>query len=270
MNALYVYAIVPSAAGDYGPGIDAHPVRGVAGDGVVALVHDMDRASPYAGQDADVRRWALEHAAVVERAWEVHRAALPMSFDVIVRGDDGIAAETRLRAWLRDNAADLRARLDALAGTCELKVEVSIDPGSVRPSALAELDARIEAASPGMRVLLEKKRVVLLRSAASERADELHAALRAELCGLARDVRDGRPSRTEGKAIHVLTLALLVEQGAVDDVGAALGRWQDREPGLEIRFFGPWPPYSFAETTALAAQTAPTPAAPRGHDFSEA
>ena len=43
----------------------------------------------------------------------------------------------------------------------------------------------------------------------------------------------------------VLNLSLLVARLAVAPIGEYLER-VSQEPGVEVRFTGPWPPYSFA------------------------
>lgn len=246
--ALYVYAIVGGVRGDIaGAGLEDAPLRVVVEGGLTAVVHEKAAAEPYTGTDDRVKGWAAKHAAVVEMLWERHGTVLPMTFDVIVAGEADVSAETRLRDWLRANVDPLHARLAALAGKCELKVVATLRVGAARSTALDDLDAAIASASPGRRILLEKKREQLERTAAALRADALRAPLERELSALARDVRSARAARTDGRAVNVLSVAVLVERSRVGDIGAALGAWMAREDGLEVCFYGPWPPYSFAD-----------------------
>lgn len=123
-DALYVYAITEGTAGaDWGTGIDGRSIEPVLADGLVALVHRME-PTPYAGPDEQVRRWAVEHSQVVERAWEAAGTVLPVTFDVLVAPAADLPAAERLRAWLRTNAAMLRTRLEALRGRAELAFDM--------------------------------------------------------------------------------------------------------------------------------------------------
>lgn len=246
-QALYVYAIVRGAVLELpASGLDAKPLHAVTTDDLSAVVHAKDEGAPYAGPDELVKVWAADHARVVDRLWETHAAVLPMTFDVIVAGDVDAPAEDRLRRWMQERAGSLRARLDVVAESCELKVQATLALGCTPAPEIDALDAAISAATPGRRVLLEKKRVQLERVAAARRADALHAALASDLAKVARDVRSGR-SRGGSGSVNVASVVLLVDRSRIEEVGALLGSWTDREHGLDIAFYGPWPPYSFAE-----------------------
>lgn len=245
--ALYVYAIVRGAILELpSSGLEGKPLHAVTIDDLSAVVHTKDENAPYAGVDETVKVWAAEHAGVVERLWETHTAVLPMTFDVIVAGGVDAPSENRLRRWMQTRAGSLRARLDVVAGSCELNVQATLALGCTPAPEIDELDAAISAATPGRRVLLEKKRVQLERAAAALRADALHAEFESDLAKLARDMRSGRP-RGGPRSVNVASVALLVDRPRIEEVGALLGSWADRERGLDIAFYGPWPPYSFAE-----------------------
>ena len=177
-DALYVYAITEESAGaDWGTGIDGRVVEPLQEDGLLALVHWMD-ATPYAGTDEQVRRWAVEHSQVVERAWEAAGTVLPVTFDVLVAPAVDLTAAERLRAWLRANAAMVRARLEAVRGRAELKIELAFDvlavqPALARDAAVASARTELAGRPPGIRRLLEKKIEVAERAALEARAHDL-------------------------------------------------------------------------------------------------
>ena len=64
------------------------------------------------------------------------------------------------------------------------------------------------------------------------------------LAALADDVQVGKPRPVKGGQM-VLNLSLLVARLAIAPIGEYLER-VSQEPGVEVRFTGPWPPYSFA------------------------
>ncbi|WP_432055692.1 GvpL/GvpF family gas vesicle protein, partial [Streptomyces sp. bgisy022] len=103
------------------------------------------------------------------------------------------------------------------------------------------------AVSPGMRRLLAKQREREARDAAGRLADALHAEVRQRLLAVAEDIRDRGPVHRAADETDVLSAALLVRNEDIDAVGSVLGDLGAREPAVRIRFFGPWPPYSFTD-----------------------
>ncbi|MFF0692169.1 GvpL/GvpF family gas vesicle protein [Streptomyces tendae] len=188
--------------------------------------------------------------------WERSGSALPMTFNVLVADEPppgngpgpGRGAEQRLTDWITSQASSLTNRLQELAGRCELRVEITLD----RPAAPTTTPAQGTAAtsatetrSPGMLRLLGKQRA---RNAAGELADTLHARVRHRLLSVAEDLRDRAPTQRTSDETHVLSAALLVRHEDVDAVGTVLSRTRAEQPASRVRFLGPWPPYSFADT----------------------
>ncbi|MFE6636951.1 GvpL/GvpF family gas vesicle protein [Streptomyces tendae] len=258
-TALYVYALVPDRPGaaDGVTGLDGRPLRlvAVAGTGVAALVHDGE-PEPLQGGDEQVHRWVEEQSHAVTTVWERTGSALPMTFNVLVADEPppgngpgpGRGAEQRLTDWITSQASSLTNRLQELAGRCELRVEITLD----RPAAPTTTPAQGTAAtsatetrSPGMLRLLGKQRA---RNAAGELADTLHARVRHRLLSVAEDLRDRAPTQRTSDETHVLSAALLVRHEDVDAVGTVLSRTRAEQPACRVRFLGPWPPYSFADT----------------------
>lgn len=59
-------------------------------------------------------------------------------------------------------------------------------------------------------------------------------------------IDDGRADDADA---HRHALTILAREDREETVGDALDEYADR-PGVEIRFTGPWPPYSFAPDLA--------------------
>lgn len=257
--SLYVYAVVrASASFPDGTGIDGQPLRTVAADGLAAVVHDHE-GEPYGGSDDEVRRRALEHNTVVERLWEADRAILPMSFDVIVAPSGVESAEQRLRRWLEDVAASAEAGLRSVAGRVELRVDLGLDPAT---AAAADADAaalRDEAAtsSPGVQRLLGKRVLRREHEVAERRADTLYAEVRERLARASVDIVENPRGTPEPGEVLVISASLLVDEDAVRVVGGELRRIAEQEPAARIRFYGPWPPYSFAELSGADVPASP-------------
>ncbi|MFS2291391.1 gas vesicle protein GvpL/GvpF [Actinomadura hallensis] len=263
-EALYVYAVLADpgdGAGPRGAGIDGAPLRLVraAGCGLAALVHEAP-AQPYQGPDDDVRRWIRAHDEAVENMRRAAGGVLPMTFNVLVApGPDG-DAETRLRAWLRDRGDDLRRRLGRLRGRAEYRVEITLDSAEVAAddASVLEIEERMRDASPGLRRLLGKQLDAKRKAAADVLADELHADARRRLSAVAEDLADRRRAVRGPGEIDVLSLALLVHDDEVENLGLVLADLQDAHHAVRVRFLGPWPPYSFTEDELTSPS--PTPA----------
>ncbi|WP_246141315.1 GvpL/GvpF family gas vesicle protein [Micromonospora olivasterospora] len=254
-RALYVYAVLPwpleLPPDATGTGIDAAVLDVVDADGgVAALVHETT-AGPYQGADEDARRWVLEHSAVVERAWKVAGTALPVTFNVLVRGDDESTARDRLRGWLRDTAEELRARLDALRDRVELRVDITLDrvQAAADDPEVRKLTAELNHKPAGVRRLLAKKLQMVERNAADTLADRIYPEYRRRLVSLVEDISERHRGEREEGQVPVLAAAVLVHRARMEELGAELARIQDEQPAARIRYLGPWPPYSFSELT---------------------
>lgn len=254
-NGLYVYAIIPPTvdAGSLGPGIDGTPVAVIeAAGGLAAVVHEHG-TTPYQGPDSQVERWILQHSEVVERAWDQAGTVLPVSFNVIVSPGEESSTEDRLRAWLDDEAEEYLTRLQRLQGMAELRVEISLDQSVVSEQLQEIVDLRRETSqrSPGVQRLYRKRLQSREQEISEQLADRLYPDYRRRLAALVQDVAENRRvTRSEGKVL-VLSASLLVSRDAIAPIGIELAAIRDERPGVEIRYLGPWPPYSFADVTEV-------------------
>ena len=253
-DRLYLYAIAPAAPADLGTGIDGAVVQALAGpQGVTAVVHEHD-GGPYQGADDDVRRWAVEHSAVVERVWHGSGTVLPASFNVIVAPGDDVSAARRLEEWMESRADVLRERLDALTDRVELRVEISLDREQAATGHPDVMAARAELGTrpPGVQRLLRKRIEHLERDIADERARDRYPVYRHRLASVSEGLDDNARAHPAAGTSLVLSVSLLVPEHDVHGVGTVLTAIQGEEPATRIRYLGPWPPYSFADITGLA------------------
>ncbi|SFC48927.1 Gas vesicle synthesis protein GvpL/GvpF [Halobiforma haloterrestris] len=252
-------------------GVDGEPVSVVVADGIGAVVHPCEGIYDTADL-AQVRRWLVRHQTVVDEAGEAFGTPIPFQFDTILRGDD-----ERVREWLREESETLERALSELAGHWEYRVEV-VETEPVPDEALIEdddrlreLDARIDDSEEGTAFLLEKKldqRLAELRAARresltadlqdrlAERAREVHALERSPTASLDDAVVDEGDARAgaggsgdggagSGDGNTLCRLTLLAHEEAEGEIGSVLDDVAATD-GLEVRFTGPWPPYTFA------------------------
>lgn len=263
-QALYVYAIVPDQAAatqQPGTGIDDREVQAVrGGSGIAALVHRQDTV-PYEGPDDEVRRWVLEHSDVIDRAWQAAGTALPVSFNVIVGPREQGSADDALREWLDHNAETIQQRLEALDGHVELRIEVAVDTEvAADDPEIAEVTEEMASKPEGVQRLYRKKLETLQRDVTDRIADDLYPDVRRRILGYAADVVENRRSRTGEGTVPVLNIAVLVADSQVEPLGVELADIRDSRPGIEVRFLGPWPPYSFADLPTMAGAQEPSEA----------
>jgi hypothetical protein len=254
-SARYLYCVLPAydaAPAVCAPALDGGPVHSIRHRDIAVLTHAC-APEPYQGGETEVCSWIAAHNAVIEEAWKSAGTVLPMSFDIIVRGDPGHSAEANVAGWLEEHHAALRSRLQALRGRVEVGVQILRDAGA---SAAAEAG---EAESPQLRPRGHAyfARHQLWREQRERAEREAEAVFRRHgemLAALVDDVQVNRPRPVRGK-VMILNLSLLTDQAGVLRVGDYLEQLS-RETDAEVRFTGPWPPYSFTGTFARLKEIA--------------
>ncbi|MFC7154453.1 gas vesicle protein GvpL [Halomarina halobia] len=234
-------------------GVDDEPVFLIEADGVGLVAHE--RAEPYDDDDPTVvRRWLLAHQRVIDAASEEFGTPIPFRFDTLVRGDD-----ESVRGLVDDRREAFVGHLDELRGCREYRIEVASDPEAVEAAVLREdedlaaLRERAEEAEGGTGHLLEKQYEQRLARARRERGGDRTDALAARLAEHAREVRAlPRDRQTAGLVERedrdtLARLAVLATEDGADAIGGVLDDVAS-EDGVEVRYTGPWPPYTFAPT----------------------
>lgn len=258
----YLYCLVDLSGTDQNAdavdttGIDGEPVSLVAAPEapVGAVVHPRD--GPYDSTDlSDLREWLLAHQEVVETAGDQFGTPLPVRFDTVLEGDDDAVA-----TWLNRNAGDIREAFDRIGGRWEYRVTLFWDSTAFEAeqrtvdSELADIDRRLNESGAGKSFLLKKQFDQRLRDLVRQRETELNDRLMSRLAEESCRVEE-RPVQSEmAESIGVETKADAVGQVAVlaprdneEPLGEVLEKFIE-EPGVEVRFTGPWPPYTFAPT----------------------
>lgn len=252
----YLYCIVDTA-GDTGfslsiSGIDGHDPYLIEHDDVGVVVQPCD--SPYESSDMEtVKEWLLQHQAVIDEVAESFGTPLPFRFDTILKGDD-----QQVTDWLTEASGVLASELENLAGKWEYRIELVWDRTafeynvSRKDDRLAELRQQREEASEGTSFLLDKQYDQRLRELTQARQREETEALLDRLQTPASEVRevdrktsflDDERSTAGDQARH--SVAVLAPEEREDEIGEVLDDLAS-EPAVQIRFTGPWPPYSFS------------------------
>ena len=209
---------------------------------------------PYQGSETEVRNWVAAHNAVIEEAWRSAGTVLPMSFDVIVRGDFGRSAEANVVGWLEEHHAALRRRLQALRGRVEVGVQILRDAENLAAGEAGEAESP-QVRPRGHAYFARHQRRREQRERFEREAEAVFCRHGEMLAALVDDVHVNKPRPVPGKMM-VLNLSLLTDQAGVLRVGDYLEQ-VSQETDAEVRFTGPWrPPHCFAGTFARLKEIA--------------
>lgn len=248
--ARYVYCVVLGEIDNWQlPGLDGRPVRAVCAAGLTALVHDCP-AEPYQSEDERVKAWVLAHSDVVDAAWERTGTVLPMSFDRIVRPGEGVDADEQVRRWLTAEADGFRATLERLRGKVELGVQLLWEPRLVTEvvarsdAEIVALQAEMVGKSKGAAYFYQQKIERALRRALEARAEEDYRSCFRRIAALFPEVCVNELKKLPDRQM-VLNLSVLASRERVTELGELLAALQTE--GVDVRFTGPWPPYSFVQ-----------------------
>ncbi len=234
-------------------GIEGAPVTVVesAAAPVGAVVHP--RREPFDSTDlTKLRDWLLAHQQVVDAAGDRFGTPLPVRFDTVLEGDDDAVA-----AWLGRNADQVADAFDEVAGCWEYRVTLSWDSTAFESeqratdTQLSAIDRRLDRSGDGKRFLLEKQYDQRVRELVRERRAALQSDLVDRLAEQGRQVTE-RPVRSDAAAAldveldddAVAQVALLAPPDRESEIGSSLDEVATT-PGVDVRFTGPWPPYTF-------------------------
>lgn len=238
---VYVYGVLSGAeqAGVSVDGVEGAEVRTVEHAGLAALVSTLNADALAAAREVRAHWRVLDEAS---RSATV----LPVRFGTVMQGDAAVREQL-----LAPNAARLTELLQELAGRVQLNVKADYDE--------EELLREVVRASPKVASLRDRLKTV------SDAAGYYDRIRLGEL--VAAEV-DGRRQRDEALAIARLepvavsaraepvtsqggafNLAFLVEAGEVDRFSEAVGLLRaELGERISLRYVGPLPPYSFADT----------------------
>ena len=252
MEALYVYCIVPGLQEfNFGPvGLDMCEVCAIPGPAISAIVHGCP-AQPYQSKDrATVEKWVAAQHRVVETAWERFGAVLPMSFDMIVSGNDSTSAHDNLIKWMQEKRNAFTRQLERLTDKAEYGVQIFWNPKVIADDIIQsdpdfqEMQREIDAKSAGLAYLWRGKLEKAVKERMEARAQEYFRAFYDRIHSCVQDIRVERPRKTEDDTQMLLNVSCLVEKGDHGRLGRVLDQIAEIK-GIKVRFTGPWPPYSF-------------------------
>lgn len=237
-------------------GIDDEPVFLIpaADASIGAVVHA--RPEPYDSSNlTKLRDWLLAHQRVVEAVGDRFGTPLPVRFDTVLQGDDETA-----RDWLANHVDAIDDAFDTIAGRWEYRVTLSWDSTPFETeqrrtdAKLTAIDEQLDEAGQGTNFLLQKRADQRLRDLTNQRRDELKQELIERLGTHCAQLTE-RPIQSDMaeslgvdlRSDAIAQVAVLAAAEAESALGHTLDEFTDIQ-GVDIRFTGPWPPYTFAPT----------------------
>ncbi|WP_426361761.1 GvpL/GvpF family gas vesicle protein [Streptomyces sp. E-08] len=233
---LYVYSIIAAAHpcrldGLTGVGKEPAPVRAVTAGPLTAVVSDVDE------EIRPRRRDLVAHQDVQDRLM-ADGTVLPLQFGYTAPDDRAVTQV------LLEHADGYLEALDRLRGCAEYHVKASQDEDALLREILLQSDRarqlndRIRAGDADPRLPLELGELVA--GEVAERQESLAAQLVQSLVSLAEDHSVRAPADGD-----ILNVSLLVHADKKDAFLHAEVRLAEQVEGVQFRFNGPLPPYSF-------------------------
>ncbi|SDY65604.1 gas vesicle protein GvpL [Halopenitus persicus] len=254
-DGRYLYCVVDTTSAEPATlsttGVDDNSVYVVEVNGVGAVVHDCETV--YETEDLEqVKRWLLTHQQVVDAAGDAFGTPLPMRFDTVLEGGDA-----SLERWLEGHYEGIRDELASFTGVWEYRTNLLWDSAPFEETIadqddqLRELRQRKQQSGAGKRFLLEKQYDQRLQELKRERQTELAEQLEEAITPVVNNLTEqdtNTPLHDEHSSVEkeqIVRFAVLADEDDETALGDRLDTIVEHE-GVEIRFTGPWPPYTFA------------------------
>lgn len=241
----YVYCVVEgSGRRSFGKiGLDGNEVYAMPYKDISAVVHDCP-LKPYKVNEEDMT-YALKHGDVVDHVFEKLGACLPMRFDTIVE------SEEKLRGWLAKGYEKFREKLERFKGKVEVGIQVFWDQKLITQEIAEEseeikrLKEEMKTKPKGTTYFYKMKVERALKGELERRADKYYKKHYESITSYADEVRVNKLGKPKaGELTMFMNLSLLVQRDKVHELGKELAEIK-REKSFDVKFTGPWPPYSF-------------------------
>lgn len=217
---------------------------------ISAIVHNCE-AHPYESEDKDiVKAWVMTHQKVVDFAWQRFGAVLPLAFDTIIIGEEGIDPKENMKKWLQKDYQNLKEKLNKVKGKAEYGVQILWDPKVIvenlaqQTPEIKDLKEKLKSKPPGTAYMYEEKIKNLLRKEMEKGADEYFKDFYGRIKKEIDDIHIEKTKKVDENLQMLMNLSCLVVKENVERLGEVLEEIK-KESGFVIRFTGPWPPYSF-------------------------
>jgi len=251
-EARYLYCIADSVEkvifGNIG--IEDSEVYTIPYQDLCAVVHNC-LPEPYKSEDNEVmKKWVMAHQKVVDTAWERFGTVLPLGFDTIIKGEEGVVPDENIKKWLKDDYENLRQKLAKFKDRAEFGVQVFWDPKIISEwvietsPEIKKLSEEIKSKSKGLAYMYKQKLENLLKKELEKEADRYFKVFYEQIKRCVDQIKVEKTKKLEEDKQMLLNLSCLLFKGKSKILGEELEKI-DHLKGFFVRFTGPWPPYSF-------------------------
>lgn len=254
-KGLYIYCAAKEGHGEplEVKGIGGFPIQTFTHQGLLAVVQECE-PKPFASEDQKLLAdWLLIHQNIVDLAWERYETVIPFGFDTIIVPTDGKSARQNLNEWLEKEGPDLHQKLDRLEGKAEYGVQIVWDPAVFMPKVrrqypdVRKLEAEISAKPEGVAYLLQKKLEDLIKQHLEAMADAYFKVFYKKIRETVENIQIEKVRKESPPKQMIVNVSCLQNKNSIEPLGAVLEKVGGIE-GFDVRFTGPWPPYSFVNS----------------------
>ncbi len=255
--AIYLYGVAESRENTrFGPvGISDTEVYTIPSDGLLAIVQDC-LPEPYVSQDEEqVKHWLFTQQKVLDLAQERFGTVLPMGFNTIIHAEGEQPVET-VRHWLAGESTRLRQIFELVRGKNEYGIQVLVEDETLKRSLLNEnqefqkAKQEVESKPEGVRYMYRQRLEKVAQEAIEEAGERYFQEVYEVVSAISDDVLVGKLKKQEDSLHMIVNLTCLVAEENAEELGRVMGEINARE-GFQVRFTGPWPPYSFMEGLSI-------------------
>jgi len=231
-------------------GIEDSEVYTIPYEDLCAVVHNCP-PEPYKSEDNEVmKKWVMVHQKIVDTAWERFGTVLPLGFDTIIKGEEGIAPDENMKKWLKDDYENLRQKLAKLKDRAEFGVQVFWDPKIISEGIIEtnpeikKLNEEIKSKSKGLAYMYKQKLENLLKKEMEVEAERHFKDFYERIKGCVDEIKVEKTKKPEEDKQMLMNFSCLLPKEKSKILGEELEKINNMK-GFFVRFTGPWPPYSF-------------------------
>ncbi|HWQ41449.1 MAG TPA: GvpL/GvpF family gas vesicle protein [Desulfosporosinus sp.] len=256
-EAFYLYGIAESSEKiHFGPvGIKDGEVYTVPCDNMLVIVQDCSPEPFVSEDDEEVKRWLYVQQEVLDLAQEKLGSVLPMGFNTIIHMPGEHPIET-VNDWVMGQSERLRETFHQVRGRSEYGIQVLIEEETLKHTLLDEnqefqkLKQEAESKPEGARYMYRQRLEKVAQEAIEDVGERYFREVYEAINDISDDLRVEKVKKEEDGLSMIANLSCLVAQEKAEELGRIAGEINARE-GFEVRFTGPWPPYSFVDSLSM-------------------
>ncbi len=254
-KSLYLFCVTE---GMYEKKFDWHGIEGkevfpLVFEGFTVIAQACE-PQPFTSLDNEVlKEWLLAHERVVEEAWQHFGTIIPFRFNTIIVPTPGKSAWQNCGEWIHNENGHLINTLNRLKNKAEYGVQILWNRETIldrivrTDEEIKALRKDIQGKPEGVAYLLEKKIECLLKQRLEKKADTYFKIFYHDINRKVVATHIEKVRKEELPRQMILNISCLEAKDRIKELGDTLEKITNVQ-GFEVRFTGPWPPYSFVNS----------------------